>query len=93
MIKYTIDMKLNDEYGPDYLNAIQEYICIELYNTMNEKDVLDLHIINWNLPLNLGLYRHSLHKIIPNLIKRLKDGISIQEINNITNPDEISTYY
>jgi hypothetical protein len=88
MIKYTIDMKLYDEFGPDFLNAIEDYICVELYNTMNDKDVLDLHIINWNLPLNLGLYRHSLHKIIPNLIKRLKNGLSDTEKNSILFQEE-----
>lgn len=79
MIKYTIDMKLYDEFGPDFLNAIEEYICIELYKTLNEKDILDLHIINWHVNLNIGIYYERIPNIIPNLIQRLKNGITDEE--------------
>jgi hypothetical protein len=79
MIKYTIDMKLYDEFGPDFLNAIEEYICVELYNTLNEKDILDLHVINWDVNLNIGIYYERIPNIIPNLIQRLKNGITDEE--------------
>jgi hypothetical protein len=76
MIKYYIDMSNYEKYGDDYLRTLQEYIFEAIMPMMKEDDFLDIHIVNWNVPMNMGIYRDKLTKYIPLLMDRLKSGIN-----------------
>ena len=76
MIKYYIDMTYYEKYGDDYLRTLQEYIFEAIMPMMKEDDFLDIHIVNWKVPMNMGIYRDKLTKYIPLLMDRLKSGIN-----------------
>ena len=76
MIKYYIDMAYYDKYGGEYLDTIQTYIFEAIMPMMKENDFLDIFIVNWKVPMNMGIYRDKLTKYIPSLMDRLKSGIN-----------------
>lgn len=74
MLKYYIDMSNYDNYGAEYLDTVQDYIFEAIMPMMNEGDILDIFIVNWKVPMNIGIYRDKLTKYIPPMIERLKSG-------------------
>jgi|688.fasta_scaffold2168617_2 hypothetical protein len=70
-MKYYIDMLNYEKFGLDYLTAVENYILTEVFNQMEERDFLDIYVINWSIPLNIGIYKEKLHHYVPALIKRL----------------------
>jgi hypothetical protein len=69
-------MTYYEKYGDDYLRTLQEYIFEAIMPMMKEDDFLDIHIVNWKPPMNMGIYRDKLTKYIPLLMDRLKSGIN-----------------
>jgi hypothetical protein len=70
-MKYYIDMVHYEKFGLDYLTTVENYILTVVFNQMEERDFLDIYVVNWTIPLNVGIYRDKLHQYIPLMIKRL----------------------
>jgi len=83
MLKYYIDMSNYEKYGLDYLATVQEYIFNAIMPMMNENDFLDVFVVNWTTPINIGIYRDKLNYYIPLLIKRLSKGLDDEEKKNL----------
>jgi len=82
-MKYYIDMVYCDKYGLDYLTTVENYILTEVFNQMQETDFLDIYVVNWATPINIGIYRDKLHQYIPSLINRLRIGLSDEDKKNL----------
>lgn len=83
MLKYYIDMIYYQKYGLDYLTTVENYILTEVFNKMEENDFLDIFVVNWATPINIGIYRDKLNYYIPLLIKRLSKGLDDEEKKNL----------
>ena len=82
-MKYYIDMSNYEKYGLDYLATVENYILTEVFNKMEENDFLDIFVVNWATPINIGIYRDKLNYYIPLLIKRLSKGLDDEEKKNL----------
>jgi hypothetical protein len=72
-----------EKYGLDYLATVENYILTEVFNKMEENDFLDIFVVNWATPINIGIYRDKLNYYIPLLIKRLSKGLDDEEKKNL----------
>jgi hypothetical protein len=72
-----------EKYGLDYLATVENYILTEVFNKMEENDFLDIFVVNWATPNNIGIYRDKLNYYIPLLIKRLSKGLDDEEKKNL----------
>jgi hypothetical protein len=82
-MKYHIDMIYYEKYGLDYLATVENYILTEVFNKMEENDFLDIFVVNWATPINIGIYRDKLNYYIPLLMKRLSKGLDDEEKKNL----------
>jgi hypothetical protein len=72
-----------EKYGLDYLATVENYILTEVFNKMEENDFLDIFVVNWATPINIGIYRDKLNYYIPLLMKRLSKGLDDEEKKNL----------
>jgi len=82
-MKYYIDMVYYEKFGSDYLTTVENYILTEVFNQMQETDFLDIYVVNWTTPINIGIYRDKLHHYIPALINRLRVGLNDEDKKNL----------
>ena len=79
VMRYTIDMKNVETFGNTYIYEVRKYPNTTVYEEMTDDSILDLIVVNWAMPLNVGLSKHMYFDNIDGICNRLMMGLTEDE--------------
>ena len=86
VMQYTIDMKNVEKFGYTYVYEVRKYLNTTVYEEMTDDSILDLIVVNWAMPLNVGITKHKYFDNIDGICNRLIMGITEDEKKSLFGP-------